>query len=296
MLIVDIRRGLGNQLFQYSFARALTEKYETKVTLNIKSDFRLHNYHLSDRLTIRHIDTRRILDRDYTPLQWLAHHHYLKKSDSISRDKIHLYEDRYRRMYRWAGVLAIYNRYVEMPEREPTRLWCPGYYQSERFFSHLRESLLQELTPIEPLMPENEQLMQAILESESVCVHMRLGDFVGNANCDLQSRDYYQRAVETMQALHPQATFFVFSNDIEQAKTQVRFRNESHFKTTPSPDFEDLRLMSACRHFVIANSSYGWWAQYLSPSENKTVIAPDRWFTTDFPVDIYMDNWLVIPA
>ena len=60
------------------------------------------------------------------------------------------------------------------------------------------------------------------------------------------------------------------------------------------PVWEKLRLMSACKHFVVSNSTFSWWTQYLSKSENKIVVSPSRWFNNDYESPLIGKDWIKI--
>jgi hypothetical protein len=104
--------------------------------------------------------------------------------------------------------------------------------------------------------------------------------------------DYYRRAVDVILQQCRGAHFFVFSDDPDWARANVEVPAPLHFVTHNSarPDFEDLRLMSLCRHHIIANSSFSWWGAWLNGGSGKVVVAPTQWF-----IDPRIDTRDLIP-
>ena len=156
-----------------------------------------------------------------------------------------------------------------------------------------------ELTPKEPLQPQNEELYNKIKNTNSVCVTIRRGDFMNEKNkgtfyiCD---NTYFGNALAYIKKCLPDCTFFGFSDDIDWVKNNMEFPGEVYYESGVDPVWEKLRLMSACKHFVLSNSSFSWWAQYLSNEKKKIVVAPDIWYKTGkhAKADLYQDDWKLI--
>lgn len=172
-----------------------------------------------------------------------------------------------------------------------------GYFESPRYFSEISELIKKEFTPKYPLLARNTELYETIKSSESVCVAIRRGDFLSpenKVNVLICKEQYYSRGVEIIRKQFPDAVLFVFSDDIEWVKENVKFSGIVYYESGNNSVWEILRLMSACKHFVMSNSTFSFWAQYLSSNENKIVIAPKRWRNDGRTVDIYEDNWTLI--
>ena len=102
------------------------------------------------------------------------------------------------------------------------------------------------------------------------------------------------RAMDMMAERKPGCRFFVFSDEIEAARKMFRFRYPVSYDSGRSKDSISLAVMSQCKHFIISNSSFSWWAQYLSQNPEKIVISPDRWYAQDIPCDIMQKEWVRI--
>lgn len=143
-------------------------------------------------------------------------------------------------------------------------------------------------------LPVQDWLRQ-ITETESVSLHIRGGDYLLPENQELFggicTETYYRKAIELMRQEHPDAVFFLFTNDREWAKKKIdRICNEVRVVDTSGNndnDYAEFALMSKCRHHILANSSFSWWASYLNPYEDKTVFAPDRWLNGWDCADFY---------
>jgi hypothetical protein len=161
-----------------------------------------------------------------------------------------------------------------------------GCWQSERYFEQSADAIRTELTLKQGLAGPNARLANVIQKRESVAVHVRRGDYLtipamaSDVVCDL---NYYRRAWSRARDLIPNAEYFVFSDDIAWCKQSLDFLGSATFvdHNTPEERHEDLRLMSQCKHAIIANSSFSWWGAWLSNNPNKVVIAPARCAVAD---------------
>lgn len=156
-----------------------------------------------------------------------------------------------------------------------------GCWQSERFFREYRAKLLDEFTFTSPPRGLNAQLVERITSGRAIGVHFRRTDYL-TSDTTLQpcSLDYYARALAWMADRIGDATYFIFSDDPEWVRRNASLPPNSVFITHNHgvDDAEDLRLMMACDHFIIANSSFSWWGAWLSHASGKHVVAPRTWF------------------
>lgn len=296
MIEVNIVGQLGNQLFEYACARQLQEKYGGKIYLNTYEmrqntpNFRLAllDFNLNENVEV-------VSER---PLKEANADNYSVK---ILRK---FFPDLYFNMMAKKGVFVwksarIYKPLPLLNEELQKRIVLNGYWQSEKYFSDVAEILRTELTPKESLQPQNEELYNKIRNTNSVCVTIRRGDFMNDKNkgtfyiCD---NIYFRNALTYIKNRLPDCTFFGFSDDIDWVKNNMEFPGEVYYESGVDPVWEKLRLMSACKHFVLSNSSFSWWAQYLSNEKKKIVVAPDIWYKTGkhAKADLYQDNWELI--
>jgi hypothetical protein len=178
--------------------------------------------------------------------------------------------------------------------------YLEGYWQSHRFASEIEAELRQEFRVRTPLTGRNLEVANQIRSARMpVAVHLRRGDYASAFKSGvLLPMDYYTRAVREITALANDCTFFVFSDDKRFAQDWVRGR--SNFVVVDHNEgehiaHEDMRLMSLCRHNIIANSSFSWWGAWLNPNRDKRVIAPAQWLGRETrQTDLLPRNWHVV--
>lgn len=292
MIYVDIKGNLGNQLFEYALARKLQNECGQKICLNIyslkkyRSNFRfsLLDYRLNDNVTV---ETEK-------PMPWFADTMF-----PVTRVLKKLIPTLYFNILKKFGTYVWMSRnYIELPVIKRKNYYISGYWQCTKYFEEIKSTIVQEFTPKKELLSQNESLYNTILNSESVCVTIRRGDFVTNEKYKQQfylcDEEYFYKAINIIKSKIPNAKLFIFSDDVKWIKENMNFGDKVFYESGKDPVWEKLRIMSACKHFIISNSSFSWWAQYLSTNENKVVIAPSRWYTSGEPAEIYDENWTLI--
>ena len=256
MIITKIQGGLGNQMFQYAYAKHLATKYNKKLycDINFYQHQSLRNFSLHDFDKID-IDT------------------------SIDKIKVNF---------------PIYKidddfKYKEIPAPNNCGYYLDGYWQSEKYFKESESVIRNQFKP-------NKNLFDKILETPgldtiTVSMHIRRTDYVtSNGYHPIQSLEYYQNAIDLVGDYD---TLYIFSDDIKWCKDNLQFKNMI-FREGNS-DIEDLYLMSICKHNIIANSSFSWWSAWLNNNPNKIVIAPKKWFGEKVNLndkDIIPNNWI----
>lgn len=176
-----------------------------------------------------------------------------------------------------------------------------GFYQSEKYFKDIEDTVRKEFTLKEAMSQEAQKISSEIFNSKnSISVHIRRGDYITNKNtnnhhgtCGL---DYYENAIKYIKEKTEFPIFFVFSDDIAWVKENLNLENAIYVSDPNIPDYEELILMSECKHHIIANSSFSWWGAWLNPDKNKIVIAPKQWLTkkTSNELDILPKSWVQI--
>jgi hypothetical protein len=162
--------------------------------------------------------------------------------------------------------------------------YLDGYWQSERYFGAIAAAVRAEFALRRPPEGENARLLDAIRRAEAVGIHVRRGDYVNDAHTagyhGAAPAEYYAAAVARLHALVAAPDFFVFSDDPAWAERHMRVDEATVIvgHNDAEHDGEDLRLMSACRHHIIANSTFSWWAAWLGERPGQHVVAPRRWF------------------
>jgi len=173
-----------------------------------------------------------------------------------------------------------------------------GYFQCDKFFSQYEGIIRNELQfKTELFSDDARDLGNEIAKNpKSICIHIRRGDYLNNPIFNVCNIEYYYHAIDKMMNLVPDATYYVFSDNIEEVKGLFGVYPNLRFSYIDAKytDQESLYLGSCCKHFIMTNSSYSWWMQFLSENPSKHVIAPSRWFGIERPCNIYQDNWILI--
>ena len=147
-------------------------------------------------------------------------------------------------------------------------------------------------------MSKNIDLYNIINSSNSICVTIRRGDFISvEENKKLHyvcNEDYFYRAMDIIAKKVNNPKFIIFSDDIEWVKNNMNFKYDVLYEEGNDPIWEKLRLMYSCKNFIISNSTFSWWAQYLSRNERKIVISPNRWFNNEYESKLIDNKWILL--
>ena len=288
MIIVQLAGGLGNQLFQYAAARRLALHKGVEFALDFHNDpglaqrtYRLGYFNIRQRLATPDETLRAQDQRAQGPLA---------------------------RLWRQRRKLLPYCRRRVVRERQPFRFdprllnisaeaYLMGHWQNEKYFAPIADTIRAEFTLKQPLSAASAAVTRQIEASQAVGVHVRRGDYAHNPathrHHGLCSPDYYQTCARKILSQHPGAVFYVFSDDpqwvaehLDLGKTHILIDHNG-----PERDYEDLLMLSRCQYFIIANSSFSWWAAWLSARPGKTIYAPQRWLASD-----QFDTSDIVPA
>lgn len=293
-IIVDIKGQFGNQAFQYAFARELQRKYGGEIVLNLYNfkryspsyfNMELGKFNLIENITI-----------SYDKLPFYVDEHFI-----ITKFFLKYFKKEVFKIMSKFGCLIWNNgrEYISIPEIKNDTIYTLGYWQSERFFSGSEQLLKYDFKP-RNINNKIEQYVQQISLRNSVCVSIRRGDFLNEKNIEnfyVCDKKYFEKCIEIMKKKIESPLFIFFSDDVDSVKQEfedsvkdVMFEPEG--LTVP----EKLYLMSSCKHFILSNSSFSWWAQYLSDSKDKVVLAPNRWFNTgkNRKGAMYIDSWHIV--
>lgn len=300
MIYAELAGGLGNQMFIYAFARALGLRCGEPVTLLDRQDWRdgapAHTVCALEALNIApeiKILTEPGFAKRHLPRQNAAKALMIKAEQRrglMARDW-NAFERRWAPLLNLLGLHFATDGYTPV-RRGPARDFLAwGYFQSEAYFADHAGVIRRELrAAVPPAGPQAEAIRAA---AWPVALHLRRGDYCRPENAILQvcTPAYYARAAAAVAAAHPEATLFVFSDDIGWAQENLGTVGLPAVYMPRGDAAGDLALMQLCRGFVLSNSTYSWWAQYLAPAADRMVWAPGRWYAHTKQTALYQPYW-----
>jgi hypothetical protein len=265
MIIVHLKGGLGNQIFQYATGRSLAIKHG--VALKLDTSF-------------LHLEATDYTKREFELNKFNIEAEFASKKEIKAMKRL-----RWRNFFLPTWILEEKkNNCYSLLQKAGKNCYLDGYFQSEKLFVDISEQIRRELTFKNPLIGKDwTEIQQRITNSTSVSLHFRRGDYVENTNTNkfhgVCSMDYYHKAIEVVAGKLENPHFFVFSDDIQWVINNFKIDYPTVFVDKKDENLHsDFQLMSLCKHNIIANSSYSWWAAWLNNHTNKIVIAPEKWY------------------
>lgn len=278
MIITRFHGRTGNQMFQYAAGRALALRLGVDLVLDDRLSINKGEKSLT-RVFDLPVATGKSLppSKHNRPIAYTIWRHMIARGQYVRESGL-------------AFDPSILKR--------PDGAYLHGYWQSEKYFSDHADVIRRDFSFPEA-SGKNAEIAQQIDETNSVSLHLRRGDYVSNPSHVVCAQPYYDAALnELLGRLNQDAQIFVFSDDPEWARNNLKLpgtpiivdhNGEEH-------DFEDMRLMSLCKHNIIANSSFSWWGAWLNQNAGRHVIAPGTWFgkaKLSNP-DIWAQGWIKV--
>jgi hypothetical protein len=272
-VITRLNGGLGNQLFQYAAGFALAERLGVphKLDLSEFDTYMLRRFELNKFNISAQTATPEELSGIVTnPSSFQRRTNRLAIALGFGFSRIAFKENQFPYNDAFGNI------------RRP--MYLQGYWQSEKYFKSAEDKLRSELCVLDKPDAANQAILDRILPCPAVSLHIRRGDYVTNASaasvhgvCPL---DYYDAAIRHIGSLVQDPHFFVFSDDPQWAKDNLKTDYPIQFVDVNGPDrgVEDMWLMKSCKHHIVANSSFSWWAAWLNNRQDKIVVAPKTWF------------------
>ena len=251
---------LGNQMFQYAALRGIANKHGYDFTIP-ESDF---NDEWNDHQLFEVFDLPNLKNRG-------------RVDDKFLQERQFNYDP-------------------ELVEQCPDNVSLYGYFQTERYFSHITDSIKEDFTFKKDVVENCKEVMEEL--SEPIALHVRRTDYVEKSQdhppCSLK---YYH---EALKRFHEKRPVVIFSDDVKWCKEQDIFKPDRFLVSETDNNIYDMCMMTMCDDYIIANSSFSWWGAWLSHNPNPTVIAPKKWFgDTGYTAknnteDICPDRWVKI--
>jgi len=280
MIVIKIQAGLGNQLFQYATARALSLKLNTELKVDItfyneaknRNAYRLDKFNLPISVA-NETEIQSIKNRTNIPFLFKVLKSFGIKVSPYYK-KTHIFDGTINSM-RILSNNTFHNYYLD------------GWFGNEKYFIEFSDIIKSDILSNLELKISNQSLIKNIKENNSVAVHIRRGDYLTNNYFHVLPKEYYIKAINVISRKIKNPVFYFFSNDPDWVKkefsniTNAKFIEHNSVADTDfstNGDIADLVLIKECRHQIIANSTFSWWGAWLNQNPTKIVIAPKKWF------------------
>lgn len=299
VIYVLLNGRIGNQLFMYSLAEEIREVYLKQSTIVIDDywvvekqwENSLLKYPLENTIFV-HNRRNLISLRFLFPVIALYIYKVLVRNKNFNEK--HKIELKYQKIFNFFGLVVCENGYL------PYKIYRKnvivfGYFQTENYFKNVQDNIKKIFSIKNEIDRISYNGLSQIKERNSICVSIKVEHNVGSEIYDVCSYEYWEKAISYMVEHVEKPLFFICSDNVEYVKNNlidcskydVIFQDKNH-----EPHIS-LAVMAQCKHFIIGNTTFGWWAQFLSDYPDKIVIAPSKWMNCDMPIDLYQDNWIL---
>ena len=297
MIIVNLKGGLGNQMFQYAIGYCLSKKKNTQLYFdtrlmeehkikpsprNVPRDFDLDIFDIEKKLA-KKVDLIKTLQ--------FSDNYRIRKFITIILDKLNLFA-----FYEKKRIFdkRIFNNNFK-------NLYLDGLWQSENYFKDYRNEILK-IYNFEKIKNDEKNInfLNKIDYKNSICLNVRRTDFINNPEHNVVNIEFYKKAILKIQSIiGNNIEVYIFSDDLDWCKNNFSFLDKKYYVEHDFGGYKFynyLYLMSNFKNFVIPNSSFAWWAAWLSEKNNKIITVPDKWsgLVNQEYIDIIPSSWIKI--
>lgn len=301
MITVRLLGGLGNQLFQYAAGRSLSLDRDDTLSLDASFYVYPHFWTAQRACKLHHFHVvGDFIYHSYLPSSFMS---VVCQGAWKAPEMVNFSSERLFR--KLPGPLYQVHYIHEMIFLSHTEkftmqgnLYLDGNWQSEKYFANHADVIREDLQIYTSPSFENKKWCDFISSKNTVCLHVRRGDYVTDSfakqHIGTCSIDYYNRAIEYITDRVDKPVFIVFSDDIPWAQANISIPFPAYYmiQNNEDTDYEDLRLMSLCKYFITANSSFSWWGAWLGNAEDKIIVCPEKWYNDGTKNDIIPDRWV----
>lgn len=315
MIISKISMGLGNQMFQYAAGRALSLHKNVPLALDLSSyeGYHLRRFELESIFTVQVAKATNEELKSYQlkqPLKSIWNkllpfnrmfYYHLPYEMTFEKRTILQLSELVSPSYRKRTFIEPHYHYEPNFNKAPYDVHLIGYWMSWRYFEKYDNEIRQDFTFRRSLINHLSGVDNEMTNSNSVSIHIRRGDFASEKNKRLHGVipiSFYQKAIELIASEIPSIQLYIFSDDIRWSKENLNTKFPAVFVSgeITKTSYEDFYLMSRCKHNIIANSTFSWWAAYLNNNPHKMVIAPKKWYNKSSYnyKDVYPLSWITL--
>lgn len=286
MIVIKTCGGLGNQLFQYAAALEMAKKCHSSVAFDLefqkkdKRKFELRKLGVKERI----LSEKQKKKIGYRIQNWLLRFYKKKLAYTV------LDNDVMRCVFALFGVFFCTTNNPNCPKIlfVHKNILLAGSFSNEKYFSGVVKDLRDVI---------KNYIVRNKLEitRSKVCVHIRRGDYIGSRIHEVCTDKYYYQAMRVMEDKLGKTEFLIFSDDFDYIQNQMTFDQKVSLCEERNT-CKCLGYMVQCKHFVLSNSSFSWWAQKLCDCKEKIVVAPNRWYNSNNNCDLYERDWIKIDS
>jgi len=289
MIIIRLKGGMGNQMFQYAFGVKLATALDTELKIDLsslldrsKGEFVYRNYDLpifkvNDQLLISEGFFKTIYKPKISRITKMMRQ-YINKGKTFIKEKHFHFQP-------------------ELITQPKDNSIYEGWFQSPKYFSEVEDKIRKEFQFKNSILENSKPLFEKIKNTNSICLNVRRTDFLKVDTLNTTDKNYFFKAAKYIAKRIENPVFYVFSDDVEWCRKNIVMDYpvevvEHEHKGHKFGNY--MQLMIACKHFIIPNSSYAWWAVWLNEHPNKIVVAPQNWFN-DLQIntsDLVPDSWV----
>lgn len=303
MLHISFEGGLGNQMFQYAFARYLQKQCLEPVQADISKyvveaneirNFELKSFNISPSWKFESINSsrvRRLGGWKYLLYLAISAPYLSYNKRRVSRGLDPRFNDVYQEVINSFGYYRVhYGPYRISSNLSSKTKYIRGHWFSKEVVTSISSIVRNELRVITPISEDNQITLKNIKSTNSVGVHIRRGDYVslGMVVCDI---DYYKYCMDQISDKIDNPVYFIFSDDIEWVKQNLKTSHQLVYVDNNNTAPDDMRLLYSCKHFIMSNSTFSWWGAYLGNFANKIVFAPRYWDQNRRKSSLLLDDW-----
>lgn len=300
MILLRLDGRIGNQLFMYAFAKSISEKCNEPYII------------IDDTEVLKQGYVNSLMEYALEHVEYVHNHKLLYSSDYFVQNSIFnlyriirkplsfnnrfLLEKKCQPVFNKFGTILCENGYLEVDVNNKQNILINGYFQSEKYFTNVSKYIRDVFSLEGDKDVNNYHNIDKIRSRNTVCVSIKVQHNVDSPMYDVCHDGYWQKAMEYICENVDNPLFFICSDNVEYAIHNLIDckKYDVVFQDTTAPVHISLAAMAQCKHFVIGNTSFGWWAQYLSKYDRKIVVAPSRWMKITMPMDIYQDTWHLV--
>lgn len=300
MIYVDMKGNLGNQMFIYACSRSLQEK--TKQTINISTYYlKKNNPNYKFSLDIFKLNENVIITNDKIPFYASSDSKFFKIFKKLTFNR-KFFQNLYFKFFSLFNIF-VYNgtTYKPLKLRKKTKnIYISGFFQSVDYFKDIEDIIKKEFETKNALSFKNENFLKEIQSTNSICLSIRRGDYVENAKiakfhlvCDI---NYFFDALKVIKDKVENIQIVCFSDDPKWVKENMKFNDLTLYESEGNSLEDKIILMKECKHFILSNSSFSFWIEFLSNNKNKIVVSPKRWYANNQEADIFRSYRIKIPT